>query len=103
MLFDDLTYSGSEFQRVGTATEKARVAAWVLNLWTGNKWKSDGRSFLILGARESMENRYDSSPEERVYMEWYRIWKWCEIEDGASEEISGVAQNEKTEETVWQP
>ena len=28
MLFDDLTYLGSEFKRVGIATEKAGVPAW---------------------------------------------------------------------------
>jgi len=37
MLFDDLTCLGSEFQRVGTATEKAGVAAGVLALGTNNK------------------------------------------------------------------
>jgi len=73
MLFDDLTYSESEFQRVGTSTEKWRVPAWVLTLGTDNKWKPDERSSLGLGARESMEIKYDGSPEERV-------WKWCRIE-----------------------
>ena len=61
MLFDDLTRSESEFQRVGTASEKARVPAWVLTLGTDNKC-----------AKESMENRYEGSPEERV-------WKSCEV------------------------
>jgi len=28
--------------------------------------------------------------------------KRCEIEQGANEEISGVGQKKKTEETVWQ-
>ena len=64
MLFDDLTCSGSEFQRIGTATEKARVPAWVLTMGTDNKWKPDGRSSLGLGAKESLENRYEDSPEE---------------------------------------
>jgi len=36
MLFDDLACSESEFQRVGTATEKARVPAWVLTQGTEN-------------------------------------------------------------------
>jgi len=57
MLFDDLTRSGSEFQRVVTATEKARVPAWALTLGTNNKWKQDERGRLGLGAKESMENR----------------------------------------------
>jgi len=65
MLFDDLTCSESEFQRVQTATEKIRV--WVVTLGTDNKWKPDGRSSLSLGAKESVENRYDGSPEERVW------------------------------------
>jgi len=66
MLFDDLTSSESEFQRVGTATEKARVPAWVLTLGTDSKWKPDERSSLGLGDKESMENIYEGSLEERV-------------------------------------
>ena len=95
MLFDDLTCSGSEFRRIGTATEKAQVPAWVLTLGTENKWKPDEWTTLGLDARESMENRYEGSPEERV-------WKWCQIEQGPNEVISGMEQNEKTEEIVWQ-
>jgi hypothetical protein len=79
MLFDDLACSESEFQRVGTETENTRVPVWVLTLGTDNKWKSDEQSSLGLGAKESMENRY----------EW-------------SEEISEVEQNGKLE-TMWQP
>jgi len=41
MLFDDLTCSKSEFHRVGTATEKSWVPAWVLTLGTDHKWKPD--------------------------------------------------------------
>ena len=41
MLSDDLTCWGSEFQRVGTATEKATVSVWVLTLGTDNKWKPE--------------------------------------------------------------
>ena len=65
MIFDDLTCSESEFQRVGTATEK--LPAWVLTLGTDNKWKPNERCSLGLGAKESMENRYEGSPEERVW------------------------------------
>jgi len=68
MLFDDVTCSESEFQRVGTAVEKTWIPAWVLTLGADNKWKPDKQSSLSLGARVSMENRYESSPEERV---WY--------------------------------
>ena len=57
----------SEFQRVATATEKVRVSAWVLTLRTDNKWKPDERSSLDLGDKESMENRYEGSTEERVW------------------------------------
>ena len=67
MLFDDLTRSESELQRVGTAIEKARVPAWVLILGTDKKWKPDKQSTPGLGARESMENRYQGSLEERVW------------------------------------
>jgi len=66
MLFDDLICSESEFQRVGTATEKAWVPGRILTLGTYNKWKPDERSSLGLGAKERMENRYEGSPEERV-------------------------------------
>jgi len=41
MLFDDLTCSESEFQRVGTATEKARVPGWVLTLGRDKKLKPE--------------------------------------------------------------
>jgi len=67
MLFDDLICSESESQRVGTATEKARVSASVLTLETDNKWKPYERSSLDFGAKESTENRYEGSPEERVW------------------------------------
>jgi len=61
MLFDDLTCPGSEFQRVGMGQRLN-----VLTLVTDSKIKSDEQSSLGLGARESMENRYESSMEERV-------------------------------------
>jgi len=60
MLFDDITYSGSEFQRVETAI-------WVLTLGIDHKWKQDERSSLVLCAKESLENRYEGSPEEKVW------------------------------------
>ena len=41
MLSDDLTCSGNEFQRVGSATEKGQLPAWVLTLGTDNKGKPD--------------------------------------------------------------
>jgi len=67
------------------------MSAWVLTLGTDRKWKADERSPLGLRAKEIMENRYEGSPEERV-------WKWCEIEQDANEVISGVAQNDKTDQ-----
>jgi hypothetical protein len=66
MLFNDLTCSESEFQRVVTATEKARVPAWVLTLGTDNKRKPDERSYLGLDATENVDNRYEGYPEERL-------------------------------------
>ena len=66
-LFDDITCSESEFQRLWTATEKGRVPVWVLTLGTYNKWKPDERSSLGLDAKERMENRYEGSPDERVW------------------------------------
>ena len=32
-----------------------------------------------------------------------QILKWCRTEQGTNEVISGVVQNEKTEQTLWQP
>jgi len=66
MLFDDLTCSESEFQRVVKATENVRLPAWVLTLGR-DKWKWDERSSLGLGAKTNMKNRNESSPEERVW------------------------------------
>ena len=57
MLFDDLTCSELEFQRKGTATEKARV------ITSENQTK---RILWVLGSKENMENRYEGYPEERV-------------------------------------
>ena len=55
-------------------------------------------------ARESMENIYKGSPEKKeLGRQWYRVWKKGEIEQGATEEISGVGCNKNIEETVWQP
>ena len=64
MLFDDLTHSVCEFQRVWTATEKAQV----LTLGKDNKWKPNEQSSLGFGARKSMDNRYEGSPEGRISM-----------------------------------
>ena len=47
--------SGSEFQRVGTATENARGPACVLTLRIDNKWKPDEYSPLSLGANSQNE------------------------------------------------
>jgi len=74
--------------------KKHRVSVSVLTLGTDNMWKPDERSSVGLGAKESMEE-FDK--------QWYRVWKWCEIEQGASGEISEMGQNGKTEDTVWQP
>ena len=42
MLFDYLINMFNEWvQRVGAATEKARMPAWVLKLGTDSKWKPD--------------------------------------------------------------
>ena len=61
MLFDDLTSSESEFPIVGI------VPVWVLTLGTDNTWKPDEWSSLRLVSKESMENRYEGSPEERPW------------------------------------
>jgi len=54
MLFDDLTCSESEFQRIKTATEKARFRAWGLNLGTNNKRKPDERNSLGFSKSKSL-------------------------------------------------
>ena len=76
VLVDDLTCSGREFQRLGTATEKARVPTRVLTLET-DKWKPDERSILGLRAtaRESMENRYEGSLEESLIAD-FTVYKY---------------------------
>jgi len=67
MLFDDITYSGSEFQRA--------LWAWVLE----KVWKIDMK---VLQKKE-----FDR--------QWYRVWKWCKFEQVANKVILGVAQNTK--------
>jgi len=56
MLFNDVTCSRNELQRVGTATEISRLPAWVLALGTDNKRQTDERSLLDLGGRENIGN-----------------------------------------------
>ena len=46
MLPGDLTLTGSEFHKVGAATEKARVPAFVLTLGTESKSEPDDRSCM---------------------------------------------------------
>jgi len=65
MLFDDFKCSRSELQSRDN-NWKTRMPAYVLTLGTDNKWKPDEWSPLGLGAWESMANRYESSPEEKV-------------------------------------
>jgi len=62
LLFDYLTCSEIKFRWVGTA--------WVLSLGTDNKWKPDERSCLGLGAKDSMENRY-----EKIYIIVPSLWQ----------------------------
>jgi len=58
---------------------------------------------LGLVARESVKIDNKVLQKKEFDRQWYRVWKWCEIEQGADEEISGMTQNVKTEETVWLP
>ena len=51
----------------GKQLNKAQVPARVLTLGTDSKWKLDEQSTLGLGARESMENSYNNSPEEKIW------------------------------------
>jgi len=86
-IFDDLTCSYSVFQRVEIATEKARVPVWVLNLGTDNKWKPNERSSLSLDGREVVWKIDTKDPRKNEFdRQWYRVWKWCEIEKEASAE-----------------
>jgi len=55
---------------------------------------------LSLGARDSMENMM-VLPKKEFDRQWPRVIKLWEIEQVVNEVFSGVAQNEKTEETVW--
>ena len=58
--------SGSEFHRVGAATEKARVPAFVLTLGTKSKPEPDDRSCLGCLAGVSIECKYASCLVERA-------------------------------------
>ena len=58
LFLGDFTLSGSEFQRVGAATEKARVPAFVLTLSTESKSEPDDRSCLGCLAGVSIECKY---------------------------------------------
>ena len=60
------TLSGSEFHRVGAATEKARVPAFVLTLGTESKPEPDDRSCLGCLARVSIECKYAGCLVERA-------------------------------------
>jgi len=102
---DHLTCSGSEFQRVVTANEKARVPAWALTLGTDNKCKKQiNGAFWAWDLKKAWKIDMNVLQKKDVDRWWYRVLKCCEIEQGAlNEVISGVAQNEKTEETMWQP
>jgi len=62
-----LFVQGVNFQRVRTVTEKAWVPEWLLTLGIDIKWKPDERSSLDFGARERIANKYECSPEERVW------------------------------------
>ena len=58
LYFLDLTLTGSEFHRVGAATEKALVPTFVLTLGTKSRLKLDDRSCLGCLARVSSECKY---------------------------------------------
>ena len=47
--------------------EKEWFLAWVLTQGTDKKWKPDEWNSLGLCARESMENRYENSPEKKIW------------------------------------
>jgi len=64
MLFDDLICLGSEFQRVRSATVKARVPVWVLTMVIGKRRPYEW-SPLGLG-RESMSGTEWKSRGDRV-------------------------------------
>jgi len=67
-----------------------------------SNWKNE-RSILGLGARETWKIDMMVLQNNEFDRQWSRVWRWCMIEQGASEEISEVGQNGKIEETVWQP
>ena len=62
----DLTLTGSEFHRVGAATEKALVPTFVLTLGTKSRLELDDRSCLGCLARVSSECKYDGCLDESV-------------------------------------
>ena len=58
--------SGSEFHRVGAASEKARVSAFVLTMGTESKLEPDDRSCLGCLAGASIECKYAGCLDERA-------------------------------------
>jgi len=100
MLFDDLTCPGSEFQRVGTATDKVQVPTWVLTLEIDNKWKPDERFSLGLGEKKAWKIDMMVLQKKEFDRQLWRVWKLCEIEQEASEEITEVGQNGNTDEAM---
>ena len=66
MFLADFTLSGSEFHRVGAATEKARVPAFVLTLGTESKPEPVDRSCLGCLAGVSIECKYAGCLVERA-------------------------------------
>ena len=58
--------SGSEFHRVGAATEKARVPAFVLTLGTESKSEPDDRNCQGCLAGVSIECKYAGCLDERA-------------------------------------
>ena len=57
-VYTDLTLKGSEFHRVGAATQKALVPTFVLTLGTKSRLELDDRSCLGCLAEVSSECKY---------------------------------------------
>ena len=71
MLFDNLISPRSEFQKVGIATEKARVPASGFTLGTDSKWKPDERNLLgwVLNKAWQIDTKF--FPKKELDTQWY--------------------------------
>ena len=96
-------------------TARQYVIWWLKRKWIpksmDSNWKSTSPSMNFNPGNRQVKTRWRGAlwtwvlkkawkidmkvlPKKEFDRQWCRVWKWCEIEQGASEEISEVGQNE---------